>query len=94
MENKDNDIVQDPQTEDQQHHHSHYHHEHHHEHHEHHHHHEHHGGKHVDGSERFKIHNLSAAKRRKLMEKWIFRLLCILAIVVTLLCIYLYQIDN
>jgi ABC-type nickel/cobalt efflux system permease component RcnA len=94
MENKDNDIVQDPQTEDQQHHHSHYHHEHHHEHHEHHHHHEHHGGKHVDGSERFKIHNLSAAKRRKLMEKWTFRILCILAIVITLLCIYLYQVDN
>lgn len=90
MENKENDIVQDPQTEDQQHHHSHYHHEHHHEHH----HHEHHGGKHVDGSERFKIHNLSAAKRRKLMEKWTFRILCILAIVITLLCIYLYQVDN
>ena len=85
MENKENDIVQDSQTEDQQHHHSHYHHEHHHEHHEHHHHH---------GSERFKIHSLSAAKRRKLMEKWTFRILCILAIVITLLCIYLYQVDN
>ena len=90
MATEDNEKkVSTPVTEEEHHmHHSH------HEHHHHHHHHESHGGKHVDGSERFKRHSLSAAKRRKLMEKWIFISLCVTAIVITLLCIYIYNIDN
>ena len=87
MATETNDKQTVTQTGEQHHHHSHHHHEHHH-------HKEQHGGKHVDGSERFKRHNLSAAKRRKLMEKWTFRLLCVVALIVTLLCFYLYYVDN
>lgn len=93
MATEDNEkMVSTPANEEEHHHKHHSHQEHHHHHH--HHHHESHGGKHVDGSERFKRHNLSAAKRRKLAERWIFILLSVLAIVVTLVCIYIYHIDN
>lgn len=90
--------LQEAQQDEKQHSHANHEHddhkEHHHEHHHHHHHHDHHGKKHVDGSERFKIHSLSASKRRKLMEKGTFFLLCAIAIIVTLLCIILYNVEN
>ena len=91
MATEDNEKMASAPVNEGQHHEHHSHHEHHHHHH---HHHESHGGKHVDGSERFKRHNLSAAKRRKLTETWIFILLCVTAIIVTLLCVYIYNIEN
>lgn len=94
MATEDNGKVVSTPSNEEHHHKHHSHHEHHERHEHHHHHHESRGDKHVDGSERFKIHNLSAAKRRKLTEKWVFILLVVMAIVVTLLCIYIYYIDN
>ena len=55
--------------------------------HKHHHHHHHH---HMDSSERFKNRTLMTAKRRKLLEKYLFRFTCLLALIVVLTCLYVY----
>lgn len=54
--------------------------------HTHHHHHHH----HVDSSERFKNKILMTAKRRKIIEKYLFRFMCLLATIVVLTCLYVY----
>lgn len=57
-----------------------------HTHHHHHHHHRH----HIDSSERFKNRTLMTAKRRKLIEKYLFRFTCLVALIVVLTCLYVY----
>lgn len=51
------------------------------------HHHHHH---HADSSERAKNRILMTAKRRKIIEKYLFRFLCIVATVIVLTCIFVY----
>lgn len=68
--------------------------EHRHRHHRSDHHHKHHGKEHVNGGEKFKRKNISATKRRKIIEKVLFWLMCFIAVIVTLLVIYIYCIDN
>ena len=58
------------------------------------HHHKHRGKEHFDESEKFKRKNISATKRRKIIEKVLFWLMCFIAVIVTLLVIYIYCIDN
>ena len=54
------------------------------------HHHTHHHHHHIDSSERAKNRILMTAKRRKIIEKYLFRFLCIVATVVVLTCIFVY----
>lgn len=68
--------------------------EHRHRHHRSDHHHKHRGKEHFDESEKFKRKNISATKRRKIIEKVLFWLMCFIALIVTLLVIYIYCIDN
>lgn len=68
--------------------------EHRHHHHRSDHHHKHRGKEHVNGGEKFKRKNISATKRRKIIEKVLFWLMCFIALIVTLLVIYIYCIDN
>jgi hypothetical protein len=56
--------------------------------HTHHHHHHHHH--HMDSSERVKNRILMTAKRRKIIEKYLFRFMCLLATIVVLTCLYVY----
>lgn len=56
--------------------------------HTHHHHHHHHH--HEDSAERFKKRTLMTAKRRKLLEKYLFRVTCLVALIVVLTCLYVY----
>ena len=56
--------------------------------HTHHHHHHHHH--HEDSAERFKKRTLMTAKRRKLIEKYLFRVTCLVALIVVLTCLYVY----
>ncbi|MBR5084302.1 MAG: hypothetical protein IKX33_06840 [Prevotella sp.] len=67
---------------------------------EHHHHHHHHSSssssgkkhkKHMDDSDRFKRHGLSSIRRRKLISKWLFRFLCVVAIGVVLYAIWAWR---
>lgn len=53
-------------------------------------HHHHHHRHHIDSSERFKNRTLMTAKRRKLIEKYLFRFLCMVALIVVLTCLYVY----
>ena len=68
--------------------------EHRHRHHRSDHHHKHREKEHVNGGEKFKRKNISATKRRKIIEKVLFWLMCFIALIVTLLVIYIYYIDN
>lgn len=60
---------------------------HHHEHHEHHHHHHH----HQDDATRFKRNALSSIRRRKLLEKWLFRTLWAIAVVLMIAVVLVYN---
>ena len=53
-------------------------------------HHHHHHRHHIDSSERFKNKILMTAKRRKIIEKYLFRFMCLLATIVVLTCLYVY----
>lgn len=50
----------------------------------------HHHRHHMDSSERVKNRILMTAKRRKIIEKYLFRFLCLVAMVVVLTCLYVY----
>ena len=52
--------------------------------------HTHHHRHHIDSSERFKNRTLMTAKRRKLIEKYLFRFTCLVALIVVLTCLYVY----
>jgi ABC-type nickel/cobalt efflux system permease component RcnA len=45
---------------------------------------------HEDSSDRFKNRSLLTAKRRKLIEKYLFRFTCLLALIVVLTCLFVY----
>jgi len=45
---------------------------------------------HEDSSEKFKNRTLMTAKRRKLIEKYLFRFTCVLALIVVLTCLFVY----
>ncbi len=55
-----------------------------------HHHHHHHK---IDGATRFKRKNLLALERRKKIEKWLFRIACIIAVVMAIIAVAAYMID-
>jgi len=62
----------------------------------HHHHHHHSSGKkkkrkHMDDSDRFKRHGLSSIRRRKLISKWLFRFLCLVAASIVLYALYIWR---
>ena len=56
--------------------------------HEHHHHHHHH---HMDGASMFKHKQLQAIKRRKIIAKWAFRALIVVAIIMAIAVIVVYR---
>ena len=58
--------------------------------HQHHHHHHHHR---EDDASRFKREQLNSMKRRRLISKYLFRALCIIAIIMTIAAIVLYRIE-
>ena len=64
------------------------HHHHHHDHHEHHHHHH-----KMDGASKFKRDSLLAIQRKRLIQKWLFRILCVIAILLFIAVIIVYKID-
>lgn len=57
--------------------------------HQHHHHHHHHK---EDDATRFKRESLKAIRRRKIIKKWAFRLLCLMAVVMAILVVLAYTI--
>ncbi len=61
-------------------------------HHHHHHHHHEHSKKYVDSATRFKYDSLASIRRRKLIAKWGFRVLCVLAALSVLALIAVYTI--
>lgn len=56
---------------------------------EHHHHHHHHK---MDGASKFKRKNLLAIERRKKIQKWLFRVLCVIAVIMGLAVVAAYTI--
>lgn len=50
----------------------------------------HHHHENLDDSEIFKIRSLSARKRRKMLKKFTFMALCVLAAIVSLAVVFLY----
>lgn len=50
----------------------------------------HHHHENLDDSEIFKIRSLSARKRRKMLKKFTFMVLCVLAAIVSLAVVFLY----
>ena len=52
------------------------------------HHHHHHHKK--DGATLFKIKQLAAIERNKLIQKWLMRILCVVAIILFLVMVYVY----
>ena len=57
----------------------------HHQHHKHHH--------HVDDATRFKIKSLASIENRKKMAKWLFRALCVVAIILFIVVLVVYNIN-
>ncbi|MDD7318261.1 MAG: hypothetical protein SOZ80_03010 [Prevotella sp.] len=53
-----------------------------------------HDKEHIDYSEKFKRRNISASKRRKIIEKVLFWTLCVIAVIVSVFSIYIYCLEN
>ena len=54
--------------------------------------HHHHHRRHEDDASRFKRNSLKSLKRRKLIKKWLFRILCVLAVIMAVLVALVYTI--
>lgn len=70
-----------------------HHHHHHHHHHDSEHHHHHHSGKHKDATGEFRKRMFHHVERMRLLRKWGFTILCVIAAIISFIVILLYTLD-